>query len=221
MSYKMLVQSSRSIAVGETYTFTIETAVASGTKINLTIGRGSGQTLYQFDANVEKTISTSVAIKYTGYKGNQLIVTNNSSEAVTFRQVEYIADNDAYMFGPYKKRVNVKQIDLNLGATTESGGVYSTENGILYLSTLEELGITEDYSMLAVLVAFGTGDAMPDARKYHPPWDVYNNRLYPWVEITDTKTWLTIRYSTTDNAVIGKNVWVKLLFVKMPEGVTI
>lgn len=224
MSYIVSLQSSRSIAVGETYSFDFEKPLAYGTALKLTIGTGSGGALYSFKAGTPATQQTLTGVVVTYdpmYYNGRLTVVNGYPLAVTFKYVIYTVDNDAYMFGPYKRRVNVKQIDLNLGATTESGGVYSTDNSILYLSTLKELGITEDYSMLAVLVAFGTGDAMPDARKYHPPWDVYNNRLYPWVEITDTKTWLTIRYSTTDNAVISKKVWVKLLFVKMPEGVKI
>lgn len=228
MSYRESLQSSRSIAVGETYSFDIEKPLAYGTALKLTIGAGSDESIYSFKAGKPATQQTLIGVVVTYdpmYNNGRLTVVNMSDFgyplAVTFKQVVFTVDNDAYMFGPYKRRVNVKQIDLKLGATTESGGVYSTDNSILYLSTLKELGITEDYSMLAVLVAFGTGDAMPDARKYHPPWDVYNNRLYPWVEITDTKTWLTIRYSTTDNAVVNKNVWVKLLFDKMPEGVSI
>lgn len=222
MSYRESLQSSRSIAVGETYSFDFDVPLAYGTVVALTIGAGSGQSVYNFVAGKPATqqVLTGVVVTYDPmYYNGRLTVENGYYSAVTFKQVVFTVDNDAYMFGPYKQRVNVKQVDIKLGAMTESGGVYSTDDRDLYLATLEGLGITEDYSLVAVLVAYSpiTGDA----RYYHSPNEVYNNRIYPWVEAPYGRNWWTIHYSTTDSSVSDKSVWVKLLFVKMPEGVTI
>ncbi len=217
MSYIEEVQSSKSIAVGETYTYTIEPAVYPGTTIALTIGVGSGTGIYNFKGGVASAqeVITGVVVTYNPF-ANTITVVNGYQIAVTFRSLRYTVDNDAYMFGPYKKKVPVRQFVVELGTMTASGGVYSATSYDLYTSVLSQMGIDEDYMLADILVGYSSVQGVaPDENSYRARSDVYNNRLYPYVEIADGQSWWSIHYTTTDSTKANKSVWVKLIFVKM------